>query len=50
MTILLESDRFDAPQSYLDELSIRVTVVLLFVGSLMLLWFFYVEEVVLSLV
>ena len=50
MTILLESDRFDAPQSHLDELSIRVTIVFLFVGSLTLLLSFYVDEVLRSLV
>ena len=50
MTILLESDRFDAPQSHLDELSIRVTIVFLFVGGLTLVWSFSVDQVLQSLV
>lgn len=50
MSILLESDRFDKPQSHLDELTVRVTIVFLFVGGMTLLWSFGVDEVLRRLI
>ena len=45
MSILLESDRFESPQNHLNELSLRVTIVFLFVAGLTVAWSLGVDRI-----
>jgi Sec-independent protein secretion pathway component TatC len=44
MSILLESDRESSPQSHLDELSLRVTVVFVTTALLTLVWSRFIDD------
>ncbi|RJU88251.1 MAG: hypothetical protein DWC07_08260 [Candidatus Poseidoniales archaeon] len=49
MSVLLDADRNTAPQSHIDELTRRVTLVFLVVAALTLMWFTQVDRVLSAL-
>ena len=49
MAVLLESDRNTPAQGHLDELAARTTVVFVVTGVLTVVWSFFVDEVLVSL-